>query len=117
MSWLVLMFVAYGLSFGFSNKLPEGFYFTKDGDPAEHFFAKMSRCAYCTGFWMGMLAKGMDWALTASAGGVMPANAGEIVSTLLIYGMSSAAFCYLFHCLTLWLENNAALAESQFDVE
>jgi hypothetical protein len=117
MSWLILMFVAYGLSFGFSNKLPERFYFTKDGDPAEHFFARMSRCAYCTGFWMAMTAKGLSWASAAFSGGSLPANAGEVISTLLIYGMSGAAFCYLFHCITLWLENTSALAESRFDGE
>ena len=117
MNWLILMFVTCGIAFGLSNKLPERLYFTKDGDPAGHFFARMFRCAFCTGFWAGVFAKGLDYLHLFFEGGALPLSGGEVGTTVLIYGMSGAAFNYLFHCATVCLENLSALAESRFHDE
>jgi hypothetical protein len=79
--------LAYGFAFGAMNKV--------DFIRKAPFFDKMLNCSYCTGFhagWLTFLAKGF----TSSSLALTP----QFFVSALLWGLASAAFCYLADTLS-----------------
>jgi hypothetical protein len=89
--------LAYGFAFGAMNKV--------DFIRKAPFFDKMLNCSYCTGFhagWLTFLAKGF----TSSSLALTPqffvsiALTPQFFVSALLWGLASAAFCYLADTLS-----------------
>ena len=77
---LIDLLLAYGLCFGFMNKVT----FLRK----VKFFDRMLSCSYCTGFHAGWIA----WLLSRPLYGVSLSL--EAISPVVLWAFASAAFCY-----------------------
>lgn len=100
-TWYSLL-LAYGLAFGFQNKLP-----FLDGK--SKFLDDLLKCVYCTGFHCGW----MTWILTWGLTGKVPAEGGaiSILASLFMWSFSSAAACYVVDTAVRWFEANTPAQE------
>jgi len=114
------MFVAYGLCFGIQNKLPDKVY--QVGGRVQKFL----RCAYCVGTHCGWMAWLISWAAQGkpllgdwAATRLLEAGVSEsgpwiwlaLFASVGAISLASAAFCYGFDALTVWLETHSVTEE------
>jgi hypothetical protein len=96
------MLVAYGVAFGFQNKLTflysEGY--RETGEPA-NILDRLLHCTYCTGFHTGW----MVWLLSWWIEGKLPAEGWAVPASVLVWSFASAAFCYVVDAFVRWLES------------
>ena len=97
------LLVAYGLCFGFQNKLPFLYSeaYRESGEP-QRFVDKLLHCTYCTGFHTGWMA----WLLAWAVEGKPPDADWQAPASVLIWALASAAFCYVMDAFVRWLEAN-----------
>lgn len=95
MPTLITLVAAYGLCFGFQNKLP---FLYKRGA----FLDSLLECTYCLGFHCGW----MTWILNCLLTGATPATWYSGVVSLVLWCFGSAAFCYAADTAVRWLEGN-----------
>ena len=100
-TWYSLL-LAYGLAFGFQNKLP-----FLDGK--SNFLDALLKCTYCTGFHCGW----MSWFLTWGVTGKPPVEWGvaPTLASLLLWSFASAAACYVVDTAVRWCEANTPAQE------
>ena len=97
---------AYGICFGFQNKVP--FLYKLP------LLDRMLPCTYCTGTHAGWIAWLMSWAVN----GETPAHGWFIIPSIILWALSAAAFCYAVDAGIKWLEvNSATLVEDEKDEE
>ena len=94
MELLLAGLTAYGLCFGFQNKLPflHGL---------SDFTDKLLACSYCTGFWCGWIAYLLFW-----LGYGYPNFHWSFLAQGLTWGFASAALCYMLDTAVQYLEAN-----------
>jgi len=98
MTFLYLLLVAYGVTFGLQHKLP---FLWKRSEWTDALLS----CSYCTGFHAGWLT----WLLY----GISQASLLEqpiqfaIFIDMFLFAFASAAFSYLMDVLSQWLEMSA----------
>lgn len=95
MELLLAALVAYGLCFGFQNKLP----FLHN---QSEFTDKLLACSYCTGFWCGIITYGLFW----FGNGGFPIFHYSLLIQALCWGFASAALCYILDTTVQYLEAN-----------
>jgi hypothetical protein len=100
---LVALLFAYAVSFGIQNKVP----FLYRSEWLHGFLS----CTYCVGFHTGWMTWLMAWAVM----GKTPAEGWQIVPSVLMWALTSAAFCFAFDALVQYLENNAAIGGGDAD--
>lgn len=100
---LLALLFAYALAFGIQNKVPILYRF--------EWLHDFLRCTYCVGFHAGWATWLMAWAVT----GKTPAEGWHIVPSVLIWALTSSAFCFAFDALVQYLENNASLTGGEAD--
>lgn len=97
---LSTLFLFYGLCFGFQNKLP----FLHD---KADFLDKLLHCSYCTGFHCGWIS----WVLLYLSKGCPEIGLMEVVSSVVIFGFVSSAFCYALDSLVQLIESHTLSEE------
>jgi len=101
MPTLVYLLFAYGITFGIQNKAP----FLRG---KIDFLDALVKCTYCVGFHAGWLAWITYWLLENPNLGVgWAATTGNVVLSVLIWGLSSAAFSYGIDTAIRWFEYRA----------
>lgn len=103
MATLFYLLLAYGLSFGFQNKLPFLYSeaYRESGVP-QRFLDQLLHCTYCTGFHTGW----MTWLLAWGIEGEPPTMGLSIPFSVLGWSFASAGFCYVLDALVRWVEAN-----------
>lgn len=94
MQMLFYLIVAYGLAFGFQNKVP--FLYGKSA-----FLDALLRCTFCTGFHCGWMA----WLLSWAASGHPPAEGWQAAASVLTWAFAAAGFSYAVDAGVQWLES------------
>lgn len=111
---LFLMLAAFGLAFGFQNKLP--FLYSKEYRTTQRpktFFDRLLHCTYCIGFHCGWLTWLVGWSLKGDAWlfglGFAPAIEGgmgyvQAAAGLAAWCFAVSAWCYLVDAAARKLE-------------
>jgi hypothetical protein len=94
---LVHLVFAYAVAFGIQNKVPPLYRF--------EWLHGFLGCIYCIGFHAGWISWLMVWAVS----GKTPAEGWYIIPSILIWALTSAAFCFFFDAMIKWFEVNAAV--------
>jgi len=94
--FITLVF-AYAVAFGIQNKVPFLYRF--------EWLHGFLGCTYCVGFHAGWMTWLMAWAVT----GTTPAGEWHIFPSVMLWALTSSAFCYSLDALVKYLENNAML--------
>ena len=94
---LLALVFSYALAFGIQNKVPFLYRFER-----LHGFLS---CTYCVGFHTGWMTWLLSWGLT----GKLPVEGWHIIPSVLVWALTSSAFCYAFDALVKYLEVNAVL--------
>ena len=89
MEFLAFLLCAYGICFGFMNKVPWLY------DKKEYLDSLLT-CSYCTGFWSGIFA----WILMNLKHDVT----WEILPLMVVHGFIGSIFCYIVDTLLQTLE-------------
>lgn len=100
MMWILYLLTAYGLCFGFQNKVT-----ILHG--VSDFLDAMFACTYCTGFWCGWIA----WGGMVATGG-QPLSWTTPLSGLM-FAFASAAFCYFFDTVIQHMERVMVIGQSE----
>lgn len=94
------LFLFYGLCFGFQNKVP--FLYGKSD-----FTDSLLQCSYCMGFHCGWLS----WIILYLLNGCKDVTVVEVITSLLVYGFTSSAFCYVLDSLVQLVESHTLTEE------
>lgn len=90
---LIILFACFGGGFGLQHKVGPAmrrwFRIDEDSKGLRGVINALLSCAFCSGFWGGVLV----WLLSSSW---MPTVGGHSVGSALIYGLAAAAFYYVF---------------------
>lgn len=95
---MVLVF-AYAVTFGIQNKVPWLYRF--------EWLHKFLGCTYCVGFHAGWVTWLIAWAIM----GTTPAEGWHIIPSILLWALTSSAFCYALDATVKYLENNSVLGD------
>ena len=112
MELLLAGLAAYGLCFGFQNKIP----FIHN---LSEFTDKLLACSYCTGFWCGWITYGL-FTLPTLGRSYYISQAPSVWEYLvygLVYAFASAALCYVMDTLVQYLEANTQWGNDQEEAE
>jgi hypothetical protein len=100
---LFYLFVAYGLCFGFQNKLP--FLYSDEyleTQMPDRFTDSLLHCTYCTGFHTGWMTWFLLWAVSGEPYG----HEWGAIPAAITFAFASAGFCYAVDALVKWAEAN-----------
>lgn len=100
MSVPLYLAAAFGLAFGLMNDKMPGLAKLR---ASWGFADRLLQCSYCTGFHCGWIV----WVLGTVSSGTMPASLLGGAATAVVWGMASAASCYLADTAAQWLERSA----------
>jgi len=118
MQLMLLLLVAYGITFGLMNdKTPISAWLRnrqilKDADGLT-FFTRMLACPYCTGFHAGWMAWLVVYAPQHSAALVAPS--GAILAHVVACAFAASAGCYVIDSAAQWLEDHSAAARKSLE--
>ncbi len=106
MTFLILLFCAFGITFGLQHKCP--WLYGKLG-----FIDRMLACTYCTGFHAGWIT----WILFKVTMGSIRDLPLSSIPEMILLAFGSAGFSYALDALTRYFESNSDPLEEDEDTE